>query len=520
MKFKIVAQREELVRKAEVVAQRYYQTMRAEVDSIELLRMLPLDVATEIAAKNRVMNTDPYNLTMASIKGEDWKLSETYVMSCRKSPWGKLIFSGADLLLQSLFGSPITRAEYLLAKEIATQQGQIFPDEMWKFILEENAGFIPIDIDMPPLGTVLLPHEPMFRVSGSGELCAHFEPALIPIFYSSLVATHFYQLNDQGKSPFFLQSLRSSINPLHDIQTNYAALPAGHNWASNNAAASLFEDIRSSGTVAHRLMSFYFAIFMEKGIADPELETYRLIARKMSRPMFLVDLVSTISSGLPKAIIAIKESIASGKPEEYHTIRIDSGEMLELCPEVMDYLAVAGLDKVRVAIAESVSVESKSAIRGKVSAIGYDPKRVGFGAGGAVAWYKKSRDDGSAVFKSVMANGIPTVKLSDDIGKTSLAGNPEIFRNLNANRGPQSIIGQVGDSIPGYQPIMVPAIRQGRYVYSESNSDQIVLQRVKDQWAKLTQHKRVIHHTTKALARMFVQATAPEEVLAAFDRDY
>ncbi|MDD5456467.1 MAG: nicotinamide phosphoribosyltransferase domain-containing protein [Candidatus Margulisbacteria bacterium] len=505
-------------KKAEAIVTTY-ESLRGSVDSLEVLRLLPLDISMNLISLNRIINTDPYNHNMAMIKGEDWNVPETYVMSCRKSPWGRLIFSGADFILQKLFRSPITEGEVQLAKETALTQNQFFPEAMWRMVLDKYNGRIPIDIYMPPLGTVLLPHEPVFRVEGPGELAAHFEPALIPIFYPMLVATHFYQLNDHASSMFFLQSLRSSVNPLMDIMINHAALPAGHDWASNNAAAALFEDIWSSGTVAHRLMSFLMSKYAALGSLDPELDAYRHIAKAMPKPMFLVDLVDTIRCGVPKAIQAIKESMIAGKAEDFHCIRLDSGDMKELTIATLKILQENGLNHVRLAISESVEVKMKHEIINLVKEAGFDPSRVGFGAGGAVAWKNKTRDDASAVYKEVEAGNQAVLKLSNAIGKMSLAGKPEIYRNYEAKNGIQSITGQVGECLPGYYPIMIKAVHQGHYQYSETNSDQAVKERVKDQWESLTQQKIEKSTKTRFLAWSFVSLHAPH-LLREFEKNY
>lgn len=485
------------------------------------IRRLPIDVRMQFLAMNRV-NTDPYNNTMFWLKNElgeeTWKTLETYVMSCRRSPFGKLIHSGGDFVLQNLFRAPITAGEVAVAKEAAEARGQQFPSEMWNWVLNEYGGRPPLDIYMPPLGTVLLPHEPMFVVRGPGELAAHFEPWLIPAFFEALVCTHMWQLNDHGAIMFFLQSMRSSANPLMDMMINHGALPAGHDWASNNMAAAAFEQVWSSGTVAHRLMSFLMDYFHQQGAEDPELESYRHLSRIMPKPMYLVDLVDTVQ-GVRKTIKAIKESKNRGE-KKLHCIRLDSGNMKKLVPQVLNMLDKAGLNDVRLAISDSVTKESKAVLRNIVTAAGYNPERLGFGAGGGLAWENKSRDAASAVFKSVQVDGRGTVKLSDSIGKFSLSGWPQIFRWYDAPDGRQSIIGQWEEN-PGkqYQGILVKAVSQGLYIYPETNEDATVAIRAREQWKRLTQQRHCKSEQTVSIARQFV-ATHAGELLKQFDEEY
>lgn len=108
----------------------------------------------------------------------------------------RIVFAGLQALCDILFYEPITHAEidetiaFLKGRKATTKgfEDWEFPEEMWRKIVDDYQGFIPLTVDAMREGDVIYPHEPFIRVSaplGFGSLVPWFESTLLHMWSAS-----------------------------------------------------------------------------------------------------------------------------------------------------------------------------------------------------------------------------------------------------------------------------------------------------------------------------------------------
>ncbi len=378
----------------------------------------------EQAAKNRIINTDTYNRTMDYLRGpEGWREEETYVLQMRRSPHGYLVACGIEDAVNELVTQPITQEELDEAEQYyAANNVPFFNKDMWQAIIDENDGFLPIEIYGARDGTVVLPGEPLIRATGPGELIAHFEHLFHRPFYDTLVATKGNELTKLLGDPnrFIEVGKRGTPDELTHLRAIKALQVGGDiTMTSNDAAGVAFEDVRSVGTIGHRYVQRF-----------PSVEAaFRHAVENLDTVSLLVDLVDSYDG----MNIALKLKEEYRETDKNIWVRLDSGDLkaqlryyLDACNErgytdpIRDRITVEGFENLEdIAEMEAMLTEEEK-------------KRVIYGGGGIAVSQQTSRSDASTGFKLaeyVTPAGVvePSRKFSDSPGKESLPGEPTII---------------------------------------------------------------------------------------------
>jgi len=119
----------------------------------------------------------------------------------------RIVFSGLQSLCDLLFYEPITHDEinetvaFLKGRKVknnGTFADFEFPEVMWRRVVDEFGGFLPLRVDGMPEGSVVYPHEPFLRVTatepGFGPLVPWFESTLLHVWAATerlTAARHF-----------------------------------------------------------------------------------------------------------------------------------------------------------------------------------------------------------------------------------------------------------------------------------------------------------------------------------------
>lgn len=414
------------------------------------------------AMMNPIISTDTYNRTMDHLRGpEGWREEETYVLQMRKSPYGYHVAAGIEDAVREVTGKQITQEMLDEADDYFTNENNVafFNRAMWQEIIDEHDGYLPIEINGVRDGTVMLPGEPLMRITGPGELIAHFEHVFHRPYYQTLVATKAHEITKLLGDPsrFIEVGKRGTPNELTHMQAIKAMQIGGDiTMSSNDAAAYAYDNVQSAGTIGHRYVQRFPSVE----------EAFAHAAKNLDRVSLLVDLINSYDG--MNAALELKQAYRNTSKQIW--ARLDSGDLkaqvryyMDRCAElaffdpVKDRLIVEGFEDINE-IAEIESILSET-----------EKKRVSYGGGGILVADQTARSDASSGFKlaeyvTSYGERIETRKFS--MGKASLPGQPTLVIN-----GLRRTIAQVkemkGDDLlevlyrPG-SPIIMSSIDQAR----------------------------------------------------------
>lgn len=156
----------------------------------------------------RPLWSDAYTINGHVFESQDATENSVYYGTYRKFPlkhepavYGKhdsrILFSGLQPLCDMLFFEPITHKEIddsieFLKGRKATMVGFTdweFPEDLWRRVVDECEGYLPIHVEGIPEGGVVYPGEPCIRVKatkpGFGPLVPWFESTLLHVWSAS-----------------------------------------------------------------------------------------------------------------------------------------------------------------------------------------------------------------------------------------------------------------------------------------------------------------------------------------------
>lgn len=378
------------------------------------------EVRKQVLLRNPILRTDTYNRTMEYLTGESWKTPATYTLQMRRSQYGYLVAAGVSDLAQSLADTRITTEQIDFAKEYFSQTGGIrfFNEKKWRYVAEECGGQLPLSIDAVPDGTVVLPGDPVVRVSGPNELVAHFEPDFHRLFYPTLVATNAHEIARKIEPGRFIEvGLRGAVTDEQHLAAAKAMyIGGGLTYTSSDMAAAYYPRFTLVGTLGHRYVQSF----------EGEEQAFRHAVERLDAVTLLVDLNDTIA-GIEIALRLKREFRETGKKI---WLRLDSGDVKEQALYALDRQRQEGfLDPLRdkVVVEGIDDIEEISKIDKACVDAGFNPEAfIVYGAGGLLISDHTSRKDASTGFKLSQLADRPTIKFSDSPGKASLPGVPTL----------------------------------------------------------------------------------------------
>ena len=260
-------------------------------------------------------------------------------------------------------------------------------------------------------GEIVFPNEPVIRVEGNIIECQLIESLLLNIInFESLIATKAFriQLVSENK-PFSDFGLRRAQG-FGSVHASRAACIGGASSTSNVLAGKLY-DIPVSGTQAHSWIQSF----------GSELEAFRAYAKiHPENAVLLVDTIETLNSGVPNAIRVAKEMEQTG--HRLKAVRLDSGDLAYLSKKTRKMLDSAGLDYVKIVASNQLNeMVIKSLLKEQDAPIDL------FGIGTEMVTGKSDASlDG--VYKLSEINGVPKMKISENIEKITLPGKKKLVR--------------------------------------------------------------------------------------------
>ncbi len=142
---------------------------------------------------NMILNVDSYK-TSHYLQYPPGTTQVSSYIEARGGNFDQAVFFGLQMFIKNTLTKPITAADIDEAKEVLTAHGVPFNEAGWRYILEAHKGYLPIEIQAIPEGTVLPIQNVMAQVINTDPNCAwltsYVETALLrAVWYPTTVAT-------------------------------------------------------------------------------------------------------------------------------------------------------------------------------------------------------------------------------------------------------------------------------------------------------------------------------------------
>lgn len=427
--------------------------------------------------------TDLYQLTMAY---GYWKLGRTdeqavFNLFFRKAPFkgGYTIACGLEYVIDFIENLQFSDDDIVYLASLTGNDGQPLFEQAYLEYLKDMD--FQLDIDAVQEGTIIFPHQPLLRVTGSLIQCQLVETVLLNIInFQTLIATKAARICQAArKEPVLEFGLRRAQGIDGALTASRAAYIGGCAATSNVLAGKLF-GIPVKGTHAHSwVVSF-----------ETEQQAFDAYAQAMpNNCVFLVDTYDTLE-GVKHAIEVGKQLREKGY--EMVGIRLDSGDLAYLSVEARKLLDKAGFEKAVIVASNDLDEHIIDSLKQQDAVIGvwgigtklataYDQPALG-GVYKLVAVRKPDRD---WQYK---------IKISEQAIKTTIPGHLNIRRFKNdfiyiADMIYDERIG-IGEDLTITDPLdwtrrkkiaafkehedlLVPVLKQGRCIYQTPTLEQI-----------------------------------------------
>lgn len=294
----------------------------------------------------------------------------------------------------------------------------------------------------PPEGTPVFANEPLLTVKGTLAEVQFVETALLNIInFQTLVATKAARICHAADGAEVVEfGLRRAQGPDGGLSVSRASCVGGCKGTSNVLAGKLF-GVPVRGTQAHSWV-----------LAFPdELTAFRAYAEAFpDNTTLLVDTYDTLKSGVPNAIRVARVLREQG--HELGGIRIDSGDLAYHSREARRMLDEAGFNGVKIVVSNDLDeyvIESVRGEGGRADIYGVGTRLATCAGAGAL--------DG--VYKLVECDGVPKMKVTGDISKSTLPGTKRVLR----------VVGPGGDFVQDVVCLENESIQGGDSVYDPTN---------------------------------------------------
>lgn len=142
---------------------------------------------------NLLLNTDSYKTSHYSMYPPGCEALSCYIES-RGGDYDTILFFGLQAFLIEYLSNPITAADITEAESILSAHGVPFNKAGWEYILEKHQGYLPVEIEAVPEGTLIAPQQVLLQIHNTDPACywlpTYLETALLrAIWYPTTVAT-------------------------------------------------------------------------------------------------------------------------------------------------------------------------------------------------------------------------------------------------------------------------------------------------------------------------------------------
>ena len=380
-------------------------------------------------APSLALVTDLYQLTMAYGYWQQGLQDREAVFHLyfRKAPFqgGYAIAAGLALAVDWMENLKFSEDDLTYLGSLRGSKGGVmFPPDFLRYLRELK---FTCDIDAMPEGTVVFGNEPIMRVQGPLLQAQLLETALLTLInFQTLVATKAARIREAaGPSDEILEfGLRRAQGFDGGLGASRAAYLGGADATSNVLAGQRY-GIPVRGTHAHSwVMAF-----------ENEIQAFSAYAQAFpDDSVFLVDTYDTLE-GVRQAIHVAREMRAKG--HELAGIRLDSGDLAYLSREARAVLDEAGFTNTRIVASNDLEENLITSLKQQGARI--DTWGVGTQL---VTAYNQAALGGvyklAALRKADDSGWNFTIKLSEQVAKTSIPGILQVRRYLNEYGKPRA----------------------------------------------------------------------------------
>ncbi|KAK2960459.1 putative Nicotinate phosphoribosyltransferase 1 [Blattamonas nauphoetae] len=476
--------------------------------------------------------TDTYELTMmyAYWKRGMHEKKSAFEAFFRKCPFkGEYaVFAGLDTVLQFLNAFRFSESDIEYLRKIMP----LAEDAFFDYLAQIDASCLKVTAMKE--GTLCYPQEPLIRIEGPLAVAQVVEtPILTIIGYATLVCTNARRMRQAAGPDKTLMEfgLRRAQGPDGGMSASIYAIMGGFDTTSNTLAGKEF-DIPVSGTHAHSfVMSFknldevaslkiqskdgsktvdFFPLVMEKremlkkhGIQQDnanESELAAFISYASSFPnsfCALVDTYDTLRSGLVNFLSVAFALKSLGW--EYGSIRLDSGDLAylsrtarETFAQLAKELEDPSIEQIRIVASNDLNEDTIISLNSQ----GHEIDVFGIGTNLTTCQKQPSLGD---VYKLVEISDEPRMKLSNDIGKTTIPSKKIIYRLYSETGTP--ILDLMVRDLDGHPDQVVPKVGQRilcRHPFEETKRCFVVPHRVEQLNSVVWEGKSLLHERRQA----------------------
>lgn len=352
--------------------------------------------------------TDFYELTMAQgyfLSGrKDEQACFNYFFRSNPFEGGYVIFAGLSDFVEILENYRFHEEEL----EFLEQQG--FNQEFLNYLRDFQ---FQVNISAVREGEVIFPKEPILQVEGTIIETQMLETLLLNILnFESLIATKAARMKYAAGNNKVLDFGLRRAQGFGGIQASKAAIIGGVE-ATSNVYSAFIHNTTPSGTMAHSWIQAF----------EDELTAFRKYAEYYPDDcILLVDTYDTLNRGVPNAITVAKELEKKGY--RLKGIRLDSGDLAYFSRKARQQLDRAGLEYVKIAASNQLDEYLIKSLRNQDAPIDL------YGVGTRlVTGHESPALDG--VYKLCSVNGVPKLKVSENIEKITLPGKKKVIRYIN-----------------------------------------------------------------------------------------
>lgn len=459
--------------------------------------------------------TDQYQLSMAQLfyKNGLHEITAQFDHFFRRYPdygshkAGYCIYAGLEWLVDWMQNTRITRRDILFLKQHKNEKGKnLFHDDFLKWLLK-NGNFDSVSLKAISEGRAVHPYEPITVVTAPLAIAQILEtPLLNQLNYQILIATKAARLKEITRGNIVIEFGARRAQDRGAIAGVRGAMIGGVDFTSNVGISHILNKT-PKGTHAHSLVQLFLSL------GYTELDAFEAFADLYPDDcILLVDTIDTLKSGIPNAIKVFEKLIRKG--HRPIGIRLDSGDLAFLSIKAAKLLSDAKLNDIKIVLSNELDELSIWQIIAQILTEapkeGLDAdtviKRLIFGVGTNLITSLGSPALGG-VYKLVSiqhkTNWNGTLKISDNLEKSTLPGNKQIYRMYdNSGKATADLICLADEKINSFnnyilhhpveenivrridkkelsiiEPLLNNVLTDGKLVYNFPSIDEIRLKR-------------------------------------------